>query len=158
MRRRHLTMAAASAAVAVTAGMLVGAGVATPTKSAPTASSATASAHENVRAPKTRDARAIRVAALRTLKPVQRKKFRVVDVALSKRTPFWGKAALTPKPRYVDALAGMGTHMVLVKSRVDGRWMVVDNDQGEGVGCGIAPMKILDDLYGGAVCVPAWRF
>ena len=157
MRRRHLMIAATSVAAAVTAGMLVGAGGATPTKSEPTASPAAAVAHENVRAPKAGDARAIRVAALRTLKPAQRKKFRVVEVALSKRTPFWAKAALTPKPRYLDSLAGLGTHMVLVKSRDNGRWMVVDNDQGEGVGCGIAPMTILRDLYGGAICKPAWR-
>lgn len=71
----------------------------------------------------------------------------------SRRFGAWSIAQITPTRRFRDTLQGATT--ILVRPAGTRDWTVVDVGTSE-VGCGIAPDKVLRDLYGtrGDVCPP----
>jgi hypothetical protein len=91
---------------------------------------------------------AIVAGALELIPAADRSKWRVQDVRRSSANRRWAIAAMNPKPRFQAELQSFIVVLVQVP-RLDNstRWVVSDFGNAF-VGCDVAPLPVLRDLYG----------
>jgi hypothetical protein len=100
------------------------------------------------RAPSSRARTAIIAAVHRSsvggLNKVPSSHYRVTDARISSVSTSWASAQLTATPAYRSSFQNVT--IVAVQPAGTSRWVVVDLGSAQ-VGCGIAPDKVLQDLY-----------
>jgi hypothetical protein len=100
------------------------------------------------RAP-SRQSRTALIAAVHTssvggLNKIPSSHYRVTDAQISSVSSSWASAQLTPTAAYRSTFQSVT--IVAVQPAGTSRWVVVDLGSAQ-VGCGIAPDKVLQDLY-----------
>ena len=97
--------------------------------------------------PSTRSAltKAVQTSPVGGLNRVPRSHYTVVQARISSVSKRWASAEVTPTARYRSSL--QASTVVAVQPAGTSSWVVVDAGSAE-VGCGVAPNKVLADLFG----------
>lgn len=133
-------IATATLAAALTAGTAIAGAVPT--------------ARSHARAPRPAERAAIAKASLATIPQAERARFRVQSIRVSTRSRWWAKSVTAPRPKFRTQYEG--AYLILVRSAVSNQWTVLDIGT-SGVGCLIAPHRVLLDLGVGGECAPRER-
>lgn len=87
---------------------------------------------------------AVHASSVGGLSKVPRSHYRVTDAQISSVSSSWASAQLTATAAYRSSF--QNATIVAVQPAGTGRWVVVDLGSAQ-VGCGIAPNRVLQDLY-----------
>ncbi|HMM41131.1 MAG TPA: hypothetical protein PKA95_04455 [Thermomicrobiales bacterium] len=126
---------------------------ATLTAGTPLASAAPV-AQSHARAPRPAERAAIAKVSLATIPQAERARFRVIGIRVSTLSRWWAKSVVTPRPKFRTRYEG--AYLILVRSAASNQWTVLDIGT-SGVGCLIAPFRVLVDLGVGGECAPRER-
>jgi hypothetical protein len=87
---------------------------------------------------------AVHASSVAGLNRIPRSHYRVTNERISTVSNSWAKADLVARPAYVSSF--QNAIVVAVRLAGTSRWVVVDLGSSD-VGCGIAPNKVLEDLF-----------
>jgi hypothetical protein len=88
--------------------------------------------------------RAVHTSAVGGINKIPRSHYNVAGQTVSTVSRFWALADVVARPKFRNSL--QGAVALAVRLAGTGRWVVVDVGTDE-VGCGIAPTKVLADLF-----------
>jgi hypothetical protein len=88
--------------------------------------------------------RAVQTSAVGGIKQVPKSHYKVTGIRVSTVSRSWAKANMVARPGFVGTF--QNAEVVAVRLSGTSRWVVVDVGTAD-VGCGIAPNKVLADLF-----------
>jgi hypothetical protein len=88
--------------------------------------------------------RSVQTSAVGGIKQVPKSHYRVTGIRVSTVSHSWAKANMVARPGFVGSF--QNAEVIAVRLSGTSRWIVVDVGTSD-VGCGIAPDKVLADLF-----------